>query len=150
MQFNGSVILHDGNLDDLYGMPRPCPYLECIVWNNCIFVTLRACIVVLVVLHILVSSGSSPEVCGYFVQWCVCHICMYETSSKAHKRHILYVSIPDLNISQGLAGKGYGPVILEECSTKTIFTGISLQDKWLHMVIIDLGGPEKHAAYPGL
>ena len=51
-------------------------------------------------------------------------------------RGILYVSIPGFNTSQGLAGKSYGPVILEECSTETIFTDIGLQDRGLCMVIV--------------
>ena len=57
--------------------------------------------------------------------------------SKAHRKAFpLYISIPCFNISQGLAGKSYGPVILEECSAGTIFTGISLQDKGPCMVIV--------------
>ena len=46
--------------------------------------------------------------------------------------------------------KGYGLVILEECSAETIFTGISPEDKGLHTVIISQSGPEKHVANPGL
>ena len=58
-------------------------------------------------------------------------------NSKAHgEAFSLYVSISGFNISQGLAGKSYGSVILEECSAKTIFTGISLQDQGLCVVIV--------------
>ena len=62
----------------------------------------------------------------------------------------LYIHILDLNISKCFTGKGYGLVVLEESSTEAIFTGISLQDKELCMVIISLNCPEKHIANPGL
>ena len=64
------------------------------------------------------------------------YVGMEPSSPKHTERHSLSVSIPGFNISQGLAGKSYGPIILEECSAKTIFTGISMQDKGLGMVIV--------------
>ena len=64
------------------------------------------------------------------------YICMELFKSKAHEEAFsLYVSISGFNISQGLAGKSYGSVILEETSAETIFTGISLQDKGLGAVL---------------
>ena len=47
-----------------------------------------------------------------------------------------YVSISSLCISQCFACKCYGPIVLDECSAKTIFADISLQDKGLCAVII--------------
>ena len=79
----------------------------------------------------------SRGLCSFCTVTCLPYTYVWSFSSPKHtQRHSLDVSASGFNISQGLAGKSYGPVILEECSAKTIFTGISLQDKGLCMVII--------------
>ena len=47
-------------------LPRPYLCLEYIELYSHISVALRACIAVLLVLHVWVSCGSSPEICGHF------------------------------------------------------------------------------------
>ena len=69
---------------------------------------------------------------------------------KQIERHSVYIGILGLNISKCFTGKGYGLVVLEECSAEAILTGISLQDKGWCAVIICQGGPEEYVASPGL
>ena len=66
------------------------------------------------------------------------------------QRGILNIGISGLNVCKCFTGKGYGLIVLEECSTKAIFTGISLQDKGLCAVIISQSGPEEFVANSGL
>ena len=54
-------------------LPRPYCYLVYIVLCNHNFVTQVACIEVLAVLHVWVSSGSSPEACDHSVLLYVFH-----------------------------------------------------------------------------
>ena len=60
-------------------LPRPYLCLEHIELYSHTFVALGACIAVLAVLHVWVSSGSSPEVCGHFALLHVYNRHMYET-----------------------------------------------------------------------
>ena len=59
------------------------------------------------------------------------------------------ICIPGFHISEHFNCKSYGPVVLNKCSTKAIFTDISLQEG-LCAIIICKGGLEKQVAYPGL
>ena len=59
------------------------------------------------------------------------YVCMECLKSKVHEEAFyLYVSVPGFNISQGLAGKSYGPVILEVCS-KVCYISRTLGSKML-------------------
>ena len=60
-------------------LPRQYFDQECTVLCSHIFVSGGASIEAWMVLHVWVSSGSSPEVCGHFALLCVCHIHMYGT-----------------------------------------------------------------------
>ena len=62
----------------------------------------------------------------------------------------LYIGISGLNIYKCFTGEGYRLVVLEECSTESILTGIGLQDKGLCVVKICQSGPKKKVANPGL
>ena len=48
----------------------------------------------------------------------------------------LYICISNFNISKHFTNKGYVLVVLEVCSAEAIFTGISLQDKGLGVIIV--------------
>ena len=65
---------------------------------------------------------------------CIC-LKLFNTNTDI-EAFLLYVGISGFNISECFASEGHRLAILEECSAKTIFTGISLQDKGLCMVII--------------
>ena len=66
-----------------------------------------------------VFSGSFPEVCNHFELWYVCHKCMYDTFKATTDQE---------GLSKGFTGESNGSIVLEECSTKAIFTDHSLQD----------------------
>ena len=62
----------------------------------------------------------------------------------------IYIGICGLNVSKHFASQGYGLIVLDEGSIEAIFTGISLQDKGLAVIIVSQSGPEKHVANPEL
>ena len=124
-------------------LPRPYFHLACIGLCSHIFVAVVTCVEVLVVLCVWASSGSYPEACGHSALLCVCHKCMYEIfQGQNRQRGTLYFGISSLNVGKHFASKGCGLIVLEEGNAKTIFTGISLQDK-------GLDHPEKHVTNPG-
>ena len=58
-------------------------------------------------------------------------------------REAFYIGISGLDIDKHLVSEGYGLVLLEKGSAKTIFTDISLWDKGLGAIITCQSGPEK-------
>ena len=70
------------------------------------------------------------------------------------QRHSFYILAygvsTSVNVLKCFTGKGYGLVVLMECSTEAILIGICLQNKGLCVVIICQSGPEKHDANPEL
>ena len=62
----------------------------------------------------------------------------------------LYIDVSSFNVSKHFTGKGYGIVVLEDCSVEAIFTVLGLKDKGLGAIIVNQYGPEKHVANPGI
>ena len=128
----GVFSLWDGNLDNLSAKTTSLTGIYCMVYSYfcnhksmCCSVGSAAWIGFLWI----ISRG----LWSFCTVTCLPYMYVWNFSSPKHtERHSLYVSISGFNISEGLAGKSYGSVILEECSTETIFTGIvGLQDKGL-------------------
>ena len=101
-------------------LPRPCLYLEHV----------KACIVVMVVLHARVFFLDNFQrlmiILYYYVS--TVYVCMKLFKAKSDREALsLYVCISYFNISKCFTGKSNGYIVLEECSAEVIFTGISLQ-----------------------
>ena len=133
-------------------LPRPYLYLECIELCNHIFVILIACIVVLVVLHVLVFPSHFHRfviILNYDMSAINVYMKLFKTKPD-RKALPLYMGISSFNINKYFTNKCNGFIVFEECSMDAKFTGISLPEYGLDAIIICQSGLEKCVTNPGI